>query len=144
VAGWFDEARSMWDAIRVPVAFLVAPLGAPIVLAVAVLFEDPTHLLQNPDVFAFYGGMTGAAAYVVTLLVGVPLFLILRKAKLTEFWVAPVVGGLLPWIAGLIFFGPMPASLIAQAVLSGAAVGTILWVIARPDRDEAPSSGSPN
>lgn len=159
MAGWFDKARLMWqycrtarydliwDAIRVPVAFMVAPLGAPMIvglLFLSGLLDDPEFLLRDPKVFTFYVGMTGSAAYVVTLVVGVPLFLILRRLKLTEFWLAPAVGGVLPWIAILIFVGPMQVSVILLAALCGATVGTILWVIARPDRDVVSSSGSSN
>ena len=137
----------IWDAIRVPVAFLVAPLGAPMIVGLLFLpglLEDPELLLQDSKMLTFYVGMTGSAAYVITLLVGVPLFLILRRLKLTEFWVAPAVGGVLPWIAILIFVGPMPASTVMLAALCGATVGTILWLIARPDRDVAPSAAPSN
>lgn len=162
MAGWFDKARPMWqycrtprydliwDAIRVPVAFLVAPLGAPVTMGLAVLSDNPGSLFQHPEVLAIYVGVTGAAAYVITLLFGLPLFLILRKGRWTSFWIAPVAGCIVPFVALLIFLAspallsgpPPPTSWVLLIALCGATVGTILWLIARPDRAAAPSSAS--
>jgi hypothetical protein len=125
----------IWDAIKVPVAFMLAPLGAPIVVGVIFL----PGLAEAPEVFAFSVGMTMSAAYVITLLVGAPLFLVLRKLELTEFWIAPAVGAIVPWVAFLIVVGPLPGSVIGLAALAGAAVGTGLWLIARPDRQRRSS-----
>jgi hypothetical protein len=62
VAGWFDRARLIWQhyrarryaliwsTVRVPVAFLVAPISAPIVIMLLVspvLFQSPGSFLQN-------------------------------------------------------------------------------------------------
>jgi hypothetical protein len=157
VARWLDNARStlqysragrcnVWDEIRVPVAFLVAPLGAPLVVGLPVL----PVLFVNPQAFVFVVAMTMSASYAITLLFGLPLFLILRKLRWTSFWIAPVAGCIVPFIAIVIVLAsptlfrqpPPPASMVMLIALCGATVGTILWLIARPDRNLAPSSTS--
>lgn len=155
MSNWLNWARSIWqdgragrydliwDAIRTPVAFLVAPLGAPIVImlfAVPELLQNPASLLQNlgslfqTPLFVLILGYSFITAYLVTLTVGVLLFRILRKLKLTEFWIAPAMGAILPVLLIAIIMEAPPASLIFVLSLPGAAVGAILWLIARPDR----------
>lgn len=109
--------------VRVPVAFLVAPLAAPVAMGllllpglVELLFESPELLLESliealtHPLVIFAVGYSLSGAYLITLLVGVPLFRILRKLKLTEFCIAPAVGCLVPVTAVLIFVGTPPAS----------------------------------
>jgi hypothetical protein len=151
VAIWLDRMRwfwqhcrakrygLIWSAIRVPVAFLVAPLGAPIViflLLVPDLLQNPQSLPQNP-IFTLLLGYSFVTAYLVTLSVGVWLFHVLRRLKLTQFWIAPSIGAILPVILISIIIEPPPASVIVLVSLPGAAVGAILWLIARPDRVSA-------
>jgi uncharacterized PurR-regulated membrane protein YhhQ (DUF165 family) len=127
----------IWSAIRVPVAFLVAPLGAPIVImlfAVPELVQDPESLSQNLPLFALIVGYSFVTAYFITLSVGVWLFHVLRRLKLTQFWIAPSIGAILPVILVSIIVEPPPASVIVFVSLAGAAVGALLWLIARPDR----------
>jgi hypothetical protein len=131
------------------VAFLVAPLGAPVIVGVLGLAESPDFLFQYPDVLAFYLAMTWSAAFVITLLFGLPLFLILRRLRWTSFWIAPVAGCIVPFVALLIFLfspalfrEPPPTSAVVLIALCGAAVGAILWLIARPDRDAVAGSSS--
>jgi len=142
----------IWSAIRVPVAFLVAPLGAPIVIVLFVVpellqypesfFQNLRSLFQTP-LFVLIVGYSFVIAYLVTLSVGVLLFRILRKLKLTQFWIAPAVGCITPVILISIIVGPSfimglrPASVTFVVCLPGAAVGAILWLIARPDRVSA-------
>jgi hypothetical protein len=151
VATWLDRIRLLWQhcrakrydliwsAIRVHAAFLVAPFGAPIVImlfAVPELFQNPESLSQNLSLFALIAGYSFVTAYLVTLSVGVVLFHILRELKLTQFWIAPAIGAILPVILVSIIIEPPSASLILLVSLPGAAVGAILWLIARPDRQQ--------
>jgi len=153
VAIWLDRMRwfwqhcrakrydLIWSAIRVPVAFLVAPLGAPIVImlfAVPELVQYPESLSQILPLFALIVGYSFVTAYLITLSVGVWLFHVLRRLKLTQFWIAPSIGAILPVILVSIIVEPLveppPASVIVFVSLPGAAVGALLWLIARPDR----------
>jgi hypothetical protein len=163
VAGRSDNVRSMWqyfrnprfdlvwDVIRTPVAFLVAPLAAPVIVGVLGLAESPDFVFQSPDVLAVILAMTWSAACVITLLFGLPLFLILRRLRWTSFWIASVAGCLVPFVALIIilfspalFAEPWPASAVVLVALCGAAVGSLLWLIARPDRNVAASSSPSN
>lgn len=91
--------------------------------------------------------------YLGTVLLGPPVYLALRARKLTAFWIAPLAGfvvgvGMLCLfliVLSLSFgqnFGTALASLdssqfkaaVAFGGLPGAAVGALLWLIARPDR----------
>jgi hypothetical protein len=135
----------IWSAVRVPVAFLVAPLGAPIVIllfAVPELLQGSASLFQTP-LFILFLGYSFVIAYLATFTVGVLLFRILRKLELTQFWIAPAVGSIMPVILISIIVGPSfivelrPASVILVVGLPGAVVGAILWLIARPDRAAA-------
>ena len=157
--GWIDNARSMWqycrnprfdlvwDEVRAPVAFLVAPLAAPVIVGVLGMVESPNFVFQSPDVLAAILAMTWSVACVITLFVGLPLYLILRRLRWTSFWIAPVAGCVVPFVVFLIilfspalFREPPPASAVMLVALCGAAVGALLWLIARPDRDVATSS----
>jgi len=147
VAIWLDKIRLLWQhcrakrydliwsTIRVPVAFLVAPLGAPIVILLLVVpdfLRDP-DLLSHPLIILVVG-YSFVAAYLITLSIGVWLFHVLRRLKLTQFWIAPSIGAILPVILVSIIVEPPSASVIVLVSLPGAAVGAILWLIARPDR----------
>ncbi len=91
--------------------------------------------------------------YLGTVLFGPPVYLALRAVKLTAFWIAPLagfvvgVGMMCLFLIGLpLSFGHNLAPALAKfdyalfkaAVESGgppgAAVGALLWLIARPDR----------
>jgi len=73
-------------------------------------------------------------SYFGIFLFGLPLYLLLRAYKLTAFWLAPVVG----FVAGFAMMGLASSwlglPLVSVAGPSGAAVGALLWLIARPDR----------
>src|SRR5262249_51178478 len=66
-------------------------------------------------------------------------YLFLRARKLTAFWIAPTVGfivGAATWCATFALFGLSLkfAHVLEGGGLLGGVVGTILWLIARPDR----------
>jgi hypothetical protein len=139
---------SWWDAARTPIAFLVAPLVVPF-LAVVVLdtpLSDPSIVLLLVMVtFATY---VGVAAF------GIPTFLFLRSRQWTGFWVALAAGfiiGTVMWYVGVSLFSLSLGNRLSDVLsslltadewskalrvgaLAGAAVGAILWLIARPDR----------
>jgi hypothetical protein len=83
---------------------------------------------------ALIAGYSFVTAYLVTLSVGAWLFHVLRRLKLTQFWIAPAIGAILPVILFSIIAESPPASVVVLVSLPGAAVGAILWLIARPDR----------
>jgi hypothetical protein len=140
---------TLWNSIRIPVAFLVAPLGAPItVLLLFVLgsLPDPAVILGPAFTMVIYMvGFSLIVAYPITLVLGVPLYRILRKHEMTEFWVAPGVGCGSALAIGLVVAllgGNPPAVFVLLSALCGAAVGAIFWLIARPDRDRNVASSS--
>jgi hypothetical protein len=121
-------------------AFGIAPLAVPVIVSTAAAFGGaPASLIAAT---ALYSLMT---SYFGILLFGLPLYLLLRAYKLTHFWVAPVAG----FVAGLAVMYLASSWLVGLPWLpiagpAGAAVGALLWLIARPDRDVAPSAASPS
>jgi hypothetical protein len=73
-------------------------------------------------------------SYVATGAFGAPLYLFLRAQNVTAFVIAPAAG----LIAGVIVMsmllgGFVSSSALQFGALTGAAVGALLWLIARPD-----------
>lgn len=134
---WSDEMAAWWDDVRGWVAFGIAPLAVPIVMAIGAGFGAAPQSMVAA--IAFY---SLAFSYLGTLLFGVPIYLLLRAYKLTEFWLAPVAGFvagfamiyLVTWTFGSGAEGNRPGF---AAGLCGAVVGTLLWLIARPDRQSS-------
>ena len=130
-----------WDAVRTPIAFLVAPLAVPFILTA--LLQPPPGVVQywlRPVQFG-----SAIVAYAGVVIFGVPIFLLLRKRKLTAFWIAPVAGFMIGTIM-IYILSAVPLGVRAVlgdheifafamkfAATPGAVVGTILWLIARPD-----------
>jgi hypothetical protein len=134
---------------RPVIAFLVAPLVVP-------LFLLPSLYSGMPDKFWFAVTLIGATitAYAGTFFFGLPAYLFLRARKWTAFWIAPVLGFIAGSLAYCVFvvllglsFGNSLSSVMAdfsnasglRDLLSpigpeGAVVGSLLWLIARPDR----------
>ena len=151
-----NKGRSLWDSVRIVLAFGLAPLGYPAAIVVlSALNGWPASALAS-IAWTFL-----PISYVATPLVGVPLFLFLRRRNLTAFWVAPLAGfvvgaGLATSVYSLMTFGlgvnsplreggiaslKVLAGLIQNGGLGGAAVGVLLWLIARPDRNVPARSG---
>jgi hypothetical protein len=134
------------DDWRAPVGFLVAPLAVPLLMTWTM--GPSSDSLGEMLVIVIGAGFT----YIFSLLFGVPTYLFLRARQLTEFWVAPVAGAmiaLVTWHLLLTLFvlsvapvsalpsllgGPGMARPAMFFMLSGAVVGAIFWLIARPDR----------
>src|SRR5262249_53753612 len=139
-----------WDAgMRHIIAFLLAPYAAPAILAVYYAsisgYRPETNELLYGALFAAYAG---------AIVFGIPIYVFLRTWRLTAFWIAPVVGflvGTIMWYALVALFwkifgrSPLFASspLVSPEMafdalrlggVLGAAVGIILWLIGRPDR----------
>lgn len=137
---------------RTALAFLVAPLWVPAATApcAAYMFPYPEqrHWIYITTIIA------AIFAYGGELMLGMPAFFILRTRKHTAFWIAPVLDFGASCITWLVFITLLGLSLgnftfvardlainsakwssvfLATGAL-GAAVGTTLWLIARPDR----------
>jgi hypothetical protein len=144
------SAEPWWDNVRTPIAFLVAPLVVPLIVAAYVPIRfphDPAAATAVPlSVFVSYFG---------AVIFGVPTYLFLRARQLTAFWIASVAGFIVGVMMWYVFFALLGLSLgnglsdVAAALSTprymlpnalkasgplGALVGTILWLIARPDR----------
>jgi hypothetical protein len=129
------------------IAFLVAPLAVPLFVAV-----DMYPLLATPFFVRVVLYLSILTAYVGTFVFGIPAYLLLRARKWTAFWLAPVLGFMggalawwlflaVPWTGSSFRFEPVWDLSRLRDVLwpygpLGALVGTLLWLIARPDRAE--------
>ena len=125
------------------VAFLVTPLVVPLLFAASYLGQD----VPSSSLDVLVGLFITLVAYSGTLLVGLPTYLFLRNKKWTAFWIAPIAGvivAILTWYI-LVTFVPLfflPRSTQLATFLNalwpmgpiGAVVGSLLWLIARPDR----------
>ena len=138
-----------WDNVRTPIAFLVAPFVVPLIVAVYVPAGGPQDTAAAAVV-----AVSAFVSYFGAFIFGVPTYLFLRARQLTAFWIAPVAGfiaGAMMLYVFLALFGlslgnrsSAVGSALADPNLSsnalkvtgplGALVGTILWLIARPDR----------
>jgi hypothetical protein len=134
---------------RPVIAFLVAPLVVP-------LFLLPSLVPGMSDGFWFATTLIVATftAYAGTVIFGVPAYLFLRARKWTSFWFAPVlgfIGGVLAYCVFIALFGLSLGHSLSSVMATfsnanglrdllwpigpeGAVVGSLLWLIARPDR----------
>src|SRR5262245_19572383 len=95
----------MHAAVRAVVAFLIAPLWVPAIAAGWTTFilasEAPRSLISITAAIAGVLGYGGA------LVIGIPLYLVMRARERTAFWIALVAGfgaGAVTW---LIFVGAL-------------------------------------
>jgi hypothetical protein len=133
------------------VAFLIAPLAAPLLMLPWLLSG---HLATGWVLTAMI--IVVLVSYAGSLALGVPAYYFMRKRGLTSVWIAGVVGfaiGILMWLVFSILF---PLSLdqglagVRSALTSvhslkgvlwpggilGMIVGALFWLIARPDRSD--------
>lgn len=140
------SAPPWWNDVRTPIAFLVAPFAVPLIVALSV----PASGSHNTAAAAAVG-VSALVSYFGAFVFGIPTYLLLRARKLTAFWIAPVAGfmaGAVMWYLVLALLGLSLGSSSIGSALSdpsllsnalgrigplGALVGTILWLIARPD-----------
>src|SRR5262249_47792087 len=132
--------------------FLIAPLWVPAIAAGWTTFilasEAPRSLISITAAIAGVLGYGGA------LVIGIPLYLVMRARERTAFWIALVAGfcarpgtrlvcvGALSlrfrgsWM--LVVHDPVidmpPAGAAVPCGVVGIIVGATLWLIARPDR----------
>jgi hypothetical protein len=119
-----------WNDVRTPIAFLVAPAAVPLIF---VAYSTFTGQPDAADAFLFGGSLI--VSYGATWAIGVPLYLFLRAQKVTTFVIAPALGFILGAAMMYVLLGRhMSSGNLQFGGLSGAVVGTILWLIARPDR----------
>ena len=122
---WLKTAR------RSIVAFLVAPLAAPLTyLGLAYAF--------GAFVSAELAVIIAQSAYIVALLGGVPFHIVLKRLGWVSLRDYLVYGLLLGGLSALAMeHAPLPFTSVVHAGLAalyGAASGGIFWLIARPDR----------
>ncbi len=146
-----DEPRAWWEGRRGLIAFAVAPLAGPLVVSIKFAFAGvPDRVIL---IFAWVSLVLG---YLGVVLFGRPIYLLLRLVGLTMFWLAPLVGFAIGVGMMCLFLIGLPLSLgqtLAAAWASfdfkdaiefggvpGAAVGALLWLIARPDRRQHSAS----
>jgi hypothetical protein len=87
--------------------------------------EDLPLIVQLGSVAAFW-------TYASVLVIGAPIYFFLRSRGLTSFWLAPLVGFFVGGAVATAMVGAQLASIVGGP--PGALVGTVLWLIGRPDR----------
>ena len=107
------------------VAFLLAPLVPPMVLAIlSPLVTDIGSFLKWTSIFYFYSALA-------TTIFGIPVFLALRQFKLINVWTAILSGFFIGLVVAVcLHFPPLPAEAIRMAVL-GAIATFVFWAIWR-------------
>ena len=136
------RAPSWWDDAKTPVAFLVAPLAVPLVMVW--ILSAPFNGLDRGTTLV----VSGIAAYLGVLL-ALPIYLYLQGRQEMTFLLAPIIGftmGVITtyvvyFLCGYTLIGSLADSIVRRDAFgfggpSGAVVGAILWLIARPDRPE--------
>ena len=123
------------NAVRTSLAFLVAPLVVPLICVVIASIEAWSRRVPAepaPEWLTLVATFSGLYAYLGVIIFGAPIYLALRVYKLTELWIALVVGFVVG--AALVFpmFGAVPGLAIGGPL--GAIVGAAFWLIDRPDR----------
>lgn len=126
---WSEGLAAWWDEVRGWIAFGVAPLAVPFIMVVGVGLDGTSQ--SELSVIAFFSLML---AYFGTLPFGLPLYLLLRAYQQTEFWLAPVVGFIAGTAMMWVIHWSLGVPLLPMAGPCGSAVGVLLWLIARPDR----------
>ena len=142
---WKSTIDTETDMLRPVIAFLVAPMAVPLLLAAQYLMPGAARI--SP-----WDVVTAVIAYVGAFLVGIPTYFFLKDKKWTALWIAPIAGfmvAIVTWygfiaVSGLLFglfrFVPRMSELAALLYAlwpigpAGAIAGTLLWLIARPDR----------
>ena len=116
--------------MRTMIAFCVAPIAVPLIAAVYLASTSP----PGDNLSAFVVVVSALVAYAGTFLLGVPLYLFLRSQNASAFLIAPVFGFVAGALVMFVMLGrDMSSGTLLFGCLSGAAVGAILWLIARPD-----------
>lgn len=123
-----DELTRTW------IAFMVAPLVVPFMVMVYFGSFGPALPL-----WLFIGFISSFYTYAGVFILGAPIYLLLRACKLTAVWIAPVAGALVGGVVvgGLVavekglMYGVHLGEMIGAP--SGAMVGLVFWLIARPD-----------
>lgn len=103
-------------------AFGIAPLAVPLIVGMSVGFDA---------MIAIFSLMS---SYFVTLLFGLPLYAFLRARGYTNFWLAPIAGLVAGVATTHLAHSWLGLPVMPIAGVAGAAVGALLWIIARPDR----------
>ena len=130
------SGRSLWDT-RVLLAFITAPLASAVTGALPhMLTGDPLAIRD----FKF----SAEVGYPTLLVLGVPIYLLLRRLGWTRLGVYVAVGGILGVAA---FVGTAASGHLVRtfgildlfvhlpfSVLSGVIGLTVFWLIARPDQ----------
>jgi hypothetical protein len=131
-----QEARK---ATRTAIAFVLAPLVVPLIWIAYSVGYDYWPAASRAE-FLIKGApllfvVTAFNAYAGTFIVGAPVYLFLRARALTAFWIAPAIG----LAVGTLVTAPISGMQLAATVVGplGAAVGAVLWLIDRPDREPA-------
>jgi len=117
--------------LRELLAFMLAPLVVPLVVTLDL------RLWEGGSIGFFIAVIATMVGYVGTLMIGLPLYLLLRNRNATAFLLAPVFGAVIGAVAARLVWSVFgldrPSDSFGFGGLTGAAVGTVLWLIARPD-----------
>ncbi len=131
------------------IAVVIAPLAAPVLL-----FPHLHSLVTATSWFVFSLIICTMMAYVGMLIFGIPGYLLLRARNWTAIWIAPLLGlivGAAMFVVTMALFGLLLGEgvtgiwqslreiqtlkgTIWPGGITGAVVGLVFWIIARPNR----------
>lgn len=116
------------DMQRTVTAFVVAPVVASVValiVAFAVYREFLTALI--------FASVTGTFGYLAAVVLGIPVYWLLRWRGLTSSWITAASGALIAMATGYAMWGAFMLLFGITGAL-GTIAGLTFWSIARPDR----------
>jgi hypothetical protein len=118
--------------LRISVGFMVAPMVAVIVFTVGIAVLNGT--LEKIGISEFVIGaflLVGPWAYAIGLILGLPLFLLLRKVNFVKAWIFFITGGIAGLLAGLYLLnGSAHDSKTILCSLGGGLSAATFWYIA--------------
>jgi hypothetical protein len=122
-------------------ATIIGFITAPLVVAVTGVVLTPPAMKDAVSMFGF-GGFFYFIAALVTMILGVPSFLVLTRLKRITWWSTTVIGAAIGALAGIVYYSPNSAAiggLLSMAAM-GAASAFVFWLIWRQGREDAPNS----
>ena len=98
-----------WNTLRVPIAFIVAPLACPLIFILYGVIAGST--LTDPlaaGAFRAYAIVSLIGVYLFVGTVGVLIYRLMCEHNLTSFWLAPLVGYIGGAVSFFLFGMPRP------------------------------------
>jgi len=116
---------------RTIAAFLSAPLAAALFVLLSKLLATHNAHIDVAD-FAFSIVVWWVYTAILTVLIALPTFLVLRRFNLVRWWTA-IAAGSVVGVAGSFVVNAQTPTEVSQVVIAGAAGGLVFWFVASGD-----------